>query len=364
MNVKAKGIRAVASVAVVIAVVVAGAVLYLFRQEVFGSPKKPDVTRHVTERSAWLADWRGKAGLTDLGAVAGGLTSLQVFAAYFTPEGKLHFTDAFHAMLPDVRSVSESNGLNGIYLTLVNDIVYPDGTESQKDPALVTMLTADRAVRGAHIDEIVAAAVSYGFDGIELDYERVGEKDWPNFVQLVRELQTRLKAEGLALRVVFEPRAPLEKLELPEGPVYVMMAYNLYGGHSGPGPKADVAYVEKQANRMRQLAGNSYVALAAGGFDWLEGTKGAKAVTELAAEQLAERYGAKPLRDPKSAAMHFSYAGDDGKHTVWYADGTTLSSWIEAAEKKGIYNIAIWRLDELGEDSLSAMKASSRLNRD
>jgi len=100
-------------------------------------------------------------------------------------------------MLPDVRSVSESNGLNGIYLTLVNDIVYPDGTESQKDPALVTMLTADRAVRGAHIDEIVAAAVSYGFDGIELDYERVGEKDWPNFVQLVRELQTRLKSRRL-----------------------------------------------------------------------------------------------------------------------------------------------------------------------
>jgi spore germination protein len=44
------------------------------------------------------------------------------------------------------------------------------------------------------------------------------------------------------------------------------------------------------------------------------------------------------------------------KHTVWYADGTTLSQWIDAAKAKGIQNIAIWRLDELGSESLEQLR--------
>jgi spore germination protein YaaH len=340
--------------------ILAGVLLYLFKQDVFGAAKKPQITEYKTERSAWLADWRWEAGLADLEFVSSGLSSLQVFAAYFEPSGRLHFTDQFHKALPEIKRVAERDGLQELYLTLVNDIVYPDGKQSQKDSALVSNLVADSGSRSRHIDELVAATKSYGFSGIELDYERVEDKDWPNFVRLVKELHPRLKAEGKSLRVVFEPRAPIESLDLPEGPIYVMMAYNLYGGHSGPGPKADISFVGKLAARMKGVPGTAYIALATGGFDWEASTGKAKALTELEASELARQNAASPARDKASGGMSFSYTDSaNTKHTVWYADGTTLDHWIQAAKAKGIYNIAFWRLDELSEPSRAHLFDSS-----
>jgi len=352
--------RAVALYAIVGALALTAVLLYLIRIEAFGAASKPNVTEHRTERSAWLADWRWEAGTEDLQTSAGGLYSLQVFAAYFDPADKLKFTDEFRESLPRIREIASENGLDRLYLTIVNDIVFPDGTESQKDTALVTRLTASGESRGRHIDEIVQAAVSYGFQGVELDYEQIGKDDWPNFVRLVRELHSRLLAEGLAFRVVFEPRAPLETLDLPEGPVYVMMAYNLHGGHSGPGPKANDAFVAEQASRMAKLSVDSYIALSAGGFDWHGKTGKAVSVTERQAAELANRFGAEAVRDSSSGALRFEYEDEEGiGHEVWYADGTTFSQWIRAAQKKGIHNIAIWRLDELGRDTLAQLKGTS-----
>lgn len=330
---------------------------YMCRQDVFGAAVKPKITEYKTERSVWLADWRWKAGMEQLGTVVGGLSSLQLFAAYFDESDRLLFTDEFRQALPAVRQEAERSGLNNLFLTLVNDIKPAAGADIQKDGELVSRLVQDFSSRRKHINEIVAAVETYGLSGVELDYERVGEADWPNYAQLIRELHTRLSGQGKELRVVFEPRAPLERLDLPEGPVYVMMAYNLYGSHSGPGPKADDAFVRQLAKRMKTLSDRPYIALSTGGFDWHDGTGNAVGITERQAAELAG--GAAPARDKASGALHFEYTDSSGaRHEVWYADGATLAQWIRAAKSQGIHNIAVWRLDELGEESLEQLRSS------
>src|SRR5690606_32889434 len=116
---------------------------------------------------------------------------------------------------------------------------------------------------------IVALVEAYDLDGVEIDYERIGDGDWDNMTAFIAALYQELSARGLSLRVVLEPRAPIERLSLPRGPVYVMMAYNLYGSHSGPGPKADDAFIRQLAKRMDRLPGSqNRIAFATGGFDW------------------------------------------------------------------------------------------------
>ncbi|OXS61269.1 hypothetical protein B1A99_07095 [Cohnella sp. CIP 111063] len=333
--------------------------LYCFKQDVFGAATKPQITEYKTERSAWLADWRWEAGMEQLGGVAGGLTSLQVFAAYFDESDRLLFTEEFREALPKIKQEAERNGMDRLFLTLVNDIKYESGSDVQKDADLVSRLVKDYSSRNRHINEIIAVLETYGLSGAELDYERIGDRDWPNFVQLIRELHARMSAKGKELRVVFEPRAPLERLDLPEGPVYVMMAYNLYGSHSGPGPKADDAFVRKLAAQMKDVSAKSYIALSSGGFDWHGGTGKATGITERQAAELARSAAAAPVRDKASGALNFEYTDSGGaKHKVWYADGATLSQWIQAAKSKGIYNIAVWRLDELGAESLEQLRSS------
>lgn len=309
-----------------------------------------------TNLSAWLADWQWAEGVEDLKGMVAGLDSLQAFAAYFDESDHLTFTDAFRSGLVPIREAAASNSDMRMDLTVVNDILKEDGNGSQKDSGLVSRLLADKAARSRHVNEIVGAVQQYGFGGVELDYEKINDRDWGRYSLFIFELYNKLKAQGKTLRVVLEPRAPVEKLKLPSGPAYVMMAYNLYGNHSGPGPKADKAFIRKLAARLAYLPGDPYLALAVGGFDWTGGQGTAASVTERQAAELAKSSLKPPMRDATSGSLSFQYLDSEGiKHTVWYADEKTLASWIETARLAGRSNIAIWRLGELGDGSIKLL---------
>ncbi|RED61595.1 glycosyl hydrolase family 18 protein [Cohnella lupini] len=350
--------RFVALFAITIAFVVAVVLLYLIRRETSNEAqatvaKVPEKERRI---SAWIADWHWESGLTDLKAVARKLDSLQVFSAYFDDRDRLFFTEEAREGLPEIVKAMRMNGDAEIYLTLVNDILYSDGSEIQKDSDIISRLMATEESRTKHIEDIVTTMDAYGFHGVEIDYEKIADVDWENVVDFISSLCERLNPSGRTMRVVLEPRAPIESLRLPEGPAYVMMAYNLFGNHSGPGPKADHNFIKKLTARMNSLPGDPYVALSTGGFDWVSETGEATGITEQRAVELSRLSSVSPKRDSGSGSVFFDYIDDNGiEHTVWYADDETLSQWIETASQAGYTRIAIWRLGELSRDTLAVL---------
>ncbi|MOA02562.1 putative sporulation-specific glycosylase YdhD [compost metagenome] len=238
---------------------------------------------------------------------------------------------------------------------MVNDRFDSQGKVVQKDSQLITRIVSTKANRTQHINELVDVVNKYGFAGLEMDYEQISDKDWNNLCQFYKELYQRLNAEGKSLRIVLEPKAKVGSLPLPKGPVYVMMAYNLYGNHSGPGPKADNALVTDLAKKMKKLPGNHVIALSLGGFDWSANGE-VKSLTEQQAAKLVQVNLSIPERDKKSGALHYKYKDENGiQHTVWYADNETLTQWMDVAAKAGIYNIALWRLGEIGDGTLQTL---------
>ncbi len=316
--------------------------------------------------STWLVDWQWQSGLHDYVEVAERLTSLHVFALYYDDRDAPYFTSELEAALPDlfddrqavpVDSMESAKGAEGetvpdMYLTVVNDIWQQDGTVIHKDTGLVSRLIASAGSREKHVQELVDIVLRYDFDGLELDYERIGDEDWERLKVFISALHDELTASGKSLRVLLEPRMPIEQLSLPAGPDYVMMAYNLYGTHSGPGPKADQAFLRELAARMDHVPGESVIALASGGFDWT--TDGhVTAVTEEDARQLADQPGAVERRDEASGALVFDYADEQGvRHTVWYADADTFKLWFATLQEEGIHRVALWRLGGWSEQSL------------
>ncbi|QHT58996.1 glycosyl hydrolase [Paenibacillus lycopersici] len=306
--------------------------------------------------SAWIVDWQWEAGIGDFDAIASGLDHVQAFAAYFGSKDELYFTETDGRLLPETLAAARRGGVTGTQLTVVNDRYTEDGSSSEeKDPALVRRLMLTGASRGKHMDNLLAAMDNYGFEGLELDYEKVPDGTWNNYALFIRELYARLHEQGKSLRVVLESRAPIEKLRLPEGPEYVMMAYNLYGGFSGPGPKADDKFIARLANRMKALPGDNAVALSLGGFDWSANGQ----VTALTEEKAAElSSGARQLtRDGASGSLYFDYKDEAGAaHTVWYADSTTLKRWIGVVRKSGLHKVALWRLGGLSDEMRTAIQ--------
>ncbi|WP_238403937.1 glycosyl hydrolase family 18 protein [Paenibacillus paridis] len=346
-------------------ILIVGAILLWFKpwkhaEEPIKPPEeKPEPTEAVAvpQLSAWLADWEWETGLADLKVMKEGLTSLQLFASYFGAADQLHFTEEFEEALPELLKLYAPAELQSLYLTIVNDQFQENGAAIQKSPELISRLMATSESRSKHVEELVAAVDRLGFGGMEIDYEQIPEADWEKVLLFYSELYERLQAKGKVLRIVLEPRVKIEELKLPEGPEYVMMAYNLYGYHSGPGPKADHAFIAGLANRMEHLPGKPAIAFSVGGFDWDENAK-VKALTEKQAALLLKQTDAELKRDDASGSVYFDYTAKDGaKHQVWYADEETLKQWIDTAQQAGYSKVAIWRLGELEEASLNNLKS-------
>lgn len=298
--------------------------------------------------STWVTYWDLPAK-TFSENMPGDIKNISYFAANFNENNKLVVPDKLKDFYNNTKGFNFKK-----YLTIVNDVIKSDGSSIQKDTEVLNPLLYDESYRGSHIDEIVNLAIDYGFEGIEIDYERL-KKDmvlWENFIIFINELYSKASEKGLDLRVVLEPNIPFENLNFEKGPTYVMMCYNLHGGFSGPGEKANPEFITSLIEKMNKYDVKKDFALATGGFDWPEGASGSanenekvKSVTEKEAKSLIIEYNAEAIRAEESKYLYFKYKDEDNiNHEVWYADNETLSYLSSFILKEG-YDVSLWRVE-------------------
>ncbi|MHC1790476.1 glycoside hydrolase family 18 protein [Solidesulfovibrio sp.] len=295
--------------------------------------------------TAWIADWDLARGLAEWRAHRQLFDSVRVFAAYFDESDRPALSPAWAAALgSDVKTVF---GPTPAYLTVVNDVTTPTGRGNKlKDPELVRRLVSTPKARAAHIEDLVRLAGRCRFAGIEIDYENVAAPVWPDFSLFVAELYAAASAKGLAVSVVLQPQRRYLAAPLPGGPAYVLMGYNLFGSHSGPGPKATPAFLAEQARSLEAigLLDATALALATGGFDWTEG-KSARQLNETEAAILLAQQGVRPERSALDGYLVTRYRDATGKgHEVWHADAATFDTLWRAARAAGFTRLAVWRL--------------------
>lgn len=328
--------------------------------------EKPIGKHAELQWSAWIVDWEWEAGKQQAAQFMEKLDSLQLFLGYFNEQGEIIWGEEQSRYVSDMQQqiaqLNEQRASNKqkalepeLYVTLVNDVLYADGSSLQKSNELVANMLASHQVESDYIEQFVALVKEAGLDGLELDFENIDQQLWPELVSFYEMLYRRLHEEQLLLRIVLEPKMKFEDYKFPEGPQYVVMAYNLYGSHSGPGPKANLEFIGKLTARMEDLPGEPSVAIATGGFQWDQGNN-AKSLSEQDIDALLITHGIQAERDKKSGAMHFTYSADGKRYEVWYADGATLQFWAEAIQQRGYSQLAIWRLGNVSEATLTHLQ--------
>jgi spore germination protein len=300
------------------------------------------VAKEPTRKAAWLAYWDLDAGEKDLERIGKQLEKLSYFGAYFDSNDRLFIPKE----LSDKKiELKKTKGKYETYLTFVNDKQNLDGSVVMKDIEVLRRLFSDDASMEKHIDEIIALTLQGGYDGIEIDYERIwkDEKIGQSFLRFTDKLYGKALKNNLKLRIVLEPSTPFSSAAFSKGPEYVVMLYNLYGLHSTPGPKANKEFIQKTITRMEALPGEKSLAFSTGGCLW--GDNGEKRfLTEVEAKTLAAVYGIQPKRDEESQCVVFDYKDRGTSYQVWYADVATLNYWITIAKEQGENNISLWRL--------------------
>jgi hypothetical protein len=306
--------------------------------------------------TAWMVEWDFAMGLEERDQLAESLSAVEVFAAAFNEQDQPFLKPGLQAALTEVGSGQD------LFLTIVNDRL-AGGKTVAKDPDLISRLVASPESRAKHQKDLLTILASGPFVGLDIDYERIKTGDMGNFLTFCQELQTTLAKAGKRLRVVLEPKRQLWENPLPPGPEYVLMAYNLFGGHSGPGPKANPDFIAELALSCQKGRNLPRLALATGGFVW-RGSGPTRGVTEEDAWELVKEYSATPRRDATSAYLTFTYESpQEGDCEVWFADGETLAFLIHAARDNGFKNFDLWRLGGNNPTSLETVKQAMREKR-
>ena len=299
---------------------------------------------HSPTFHGWVVYWDAARGEKELLAVDKAKTGVtyngvSYFGAYYNKNGQLFVPKEIQ---------SDINIPGDRFLTIVNDKENEDGSVTRKDTAFVADILKSDDERRRHAKEILDLAHSDGYNGVEIDYERVWKdaKVRSNFVAFLTVLQEQANKRHIALRVILEPSVDYSTANLPKGPTYVIMAYNLFGTHSGPGPKADYQFLRKTARSLDSVPRPHGVALSTGGCYW-DSTGVKKFIATTDAIRLAKKYDVTPERDSLSGALHFSYTDEAGvTATIWYADETTIELWIKTVKPYELDDISIWRMGD------------------
>lgn len=298
----------------------------------------------TNQLSVWSVYWDCAEDIDTLRETHEELAEVSLFAAYFK-DGTVVIPDATARMLKKIRNKDTTKEMQ-VYLSVVND-VETNGETVQKDTDILYKLLRNKASAKAHAEILVSLAKENGYDGIEIDYEKIRSdmELWQYFLRFEDLLLAAAEDAGIAVRIVLETSTPIGKLTFPEGAEYSVMCYNLYGNGTEPGPKADLDFLQEIYVKFKDVPNVSY-AFSNGGFDWEKNSKQPVQLRAADANALAEKYGETPMRDENSGALYFSYAEKNKTHKVWYADETTLKTWAEEINrlsgKKAV--VSLWRI--------------------
>ena len=307
-------------------------------------PSEPEAEKSIIHEASWCVYWDPASAAAAADHVSQ-YRELVLFGCIYSEDHSLFIPDQLVASISKLPEKT-STDYPVRYLSFINDVMHPDGTSTQKSTDFLQAVLPDTDLSDAIIDDMIRQTQAFGFDGVELDYENIHKCDglWDAYLDFVSRLYQRTVLENLKLRVVLPVSTPVDRLNFVNGPQYVVMCYNLYGNHSGPGPKADEDFLKNTYQKFKRI--DAHYALANGGFEWGPQGKALQSLTAKKAASLAEETGADAARD-RNGVLHYSYQAEDGRHTVYYGDEDTIERWGEILLENADKDICIdlWRLE-------------------
>ena len=302
---------------------------------------------------AWLPYWDLDSSLPEAESLGADLDVAIAFACLFDNKDRPFMLEEARSALDSLQRMFDGTETT-VFLSIVNDIEVSRGKYENKSADLLRRLFQDETAMSSHLEALAALIDDYAPDGLELDYENI-KKDttlWAAYAAFIEKAWAMCERDGVRLRVVLPWDAP-RYVHLPEGPEYTVMCYNLYGYHSGPGPKADLNFLRTTCELYQGFCGKVSMAFATGGFTW-RGSE-IKSVTQEEAEKLLLDAGVTPIRDDPSGALTATFESNGEPCEIWYADGATLAAWRDACADYGYTAFDLFRL---GGNSLEDWNAA------
>lgn len=222
------------------------------------------------------------------------------------------------------------------------------------------------------IDQVIAAALQAGIDGINLDFELISAECGEDYVQFVRELSVKCHQNGLVFSVDNYVPMPYNTFyDLSEQSVFadfvVIMGYDEHvEGSYEAGSVASYGYVKDGIENALKVVPNEKLVNAIPLYTrlWFETPKtqeelAAEAGTEAAdypnkvtstalgmddARKRIEEAGAQVSWDENTRQNYAQWDADGGTYKIWLEDSQSLEEKLKLIQKNELAGVAEWRL--------------------
>ncbi len=205
---------------------------------------------------------------------------------------------------------------------------------------------------------LIAEAIRYSLDGINIDFENVREESGEDFIQFIRELGIMCRNNGIVLSIDNYPVADYSqyynRTEQANVADYVItMAYDeYYSGSEEAGPVSSISYVRDSTKSILEQipAEQAVIALPFYSRHWTEKTKNGKVT--LSSEACSMSYAQEILAASKKAAVwdekngmnYLEYKKGKAIHKMWIEDINSLQLKMEEVAKNNTAGVAFWKL--------------------
>lgn len=220
------------------------------------------------------------------------------------------------------------------------------------------------------INELMAEAIKYNLDGINVDFEKISKDAAIHYVQFLRELSIKCRNNGIVLSVDNYVPAPYnayynmtEQGEIVD--YVVIMAYDEhYPGSEESGSVASIGYVEQAIEDTLSMvpAERTIIAIPFYTRVWKETTESGTTTITSEAYSMESAWnfmvdnGAEPVWDEKTGQYYAEFEKDNVLYRCWLEDEQSteermklinaasvagVSAWKLGLEKKSVWNVII-----------------------
>ena len=220
-------------------------------------------------------------------------------------------------------------------------------------------LLSSSSARTALINNMMAEAAVYGFDGWNIDFETLASKTGPHYIQFLKELSVRCRQEGIVLSVDNYVPAPYNEFyDLDtQGKVVdyvIIMAYDEhYSGSPKAGSVASIGFLKEAVNNTLAKMPRERIIMAIPFYTrlWAEqqvdGTMklSSEALTMNGAKDVLERNDVVAEWDAATGQNYAEYTVEDVTYKIWLEDVESLQErlkLIAGADVAGFETEEIW----------------------
>lgn len=203
-------------------------------------------------------------------------------------------------------------------------------------------------------NELIALAIKYNLDGLNMDFEKIPQAAGKDYIQFLREMSVKCRNNGIILSVDnYVPSAYTSYYDRAEQGVLVdyvvTMAYDEHiNGGDGSGSVASIGFVKDAVTNVLEEvpAEKNIIAIPFYTRLWEESAEGvtAKAYSMDQAQIILDQNKAEATWDNETMQYYAEYESGGNTYKIWLEEEKSLEEKLKVIMDNNVAGIASWKL--------------------